>query len=95
MEGLFWSTSTPTPILKSSFKEAKEDLVSAIVHIDRGEKAGSRKCPLLGLTWLSSGPPGGLGSLSGASSWASRTVASCAHVLGAVGPSHHTLGPVP
>lgn len=50
-----------------------------------------------GLTWLSSAPPGGLASLSGASAWASRTVVSDALVPApaAESPSHCTWGPAP
>lgn len=50
-----------------------------------------------GLTWLSSEPPGGSGSLSCASAWASRTAVSDAHARApaAASPSHCTWGPAP
>lgn len=50
-----------------------------------------------GLTWLSSAPPGGSASLSGACAWASRTGASDAPAPApaAGSPSHCTWGPAP
>lgn len=52
---------------------------------------------LLGLTWLSSAPPGGSGSLSGASAWESRTAVSfaLARAPAAATPSRCTWGPAP
>lgn len=58
--------------------------------------AGSRGWGASG-HWLSSAPPGGSGSLSGASAWASRTAVSdaLARAPAVASPSRCTWGPAP